>query len=78
MKDTGMKGKRKVGRTTAGKGGNDGAEQLRPPLPDIRCEVGNVLDHWAQLPNDVRFSGDMDALNKAIEQLYNAAGGFTK
>lgn len=35
-------------------------------------EIGNVLDHWEQLPNDFRSDPTFDALDKALQKLYNA------
>lgn len=56
------------------------AEQLRavlaaqpvaaPPCP--RKEVGNVLDNWDQLSNDIRSDPGFDRLNAALHELYDA------
>lgn len=41
-------------------------------LPDIRKEVGNVLDHWEQLSNDIRSDPGFSALDHALRLLYIA------
>ena len=34
--------------------------------------IGNVLDHWEQLPNDIRSDPGFTALDKCLEKLYRA------
>jgi len=39
---------------------------------DVRKEVGNVLDHWEQVPNDLREDPGYEPLHNALTKLYKA------
>jgi hypothetical protein len=41
-------------------------------------EVGNVLDRWEQLPNDLRFDPGFEALNHALQNLYETVEAAPK
>jgi hypothetical protein len=40
---------------------------------DMRKALGNVLDRWEQLPNDVRSDPGFDELEQAMQKLWHAA-----
>jgi hypothetical protein len=44
----------------------------RSVSPDVQKEIGNVLDHWEQLPNDFRSDPAFEALDAALQKLYKA------
>lgn len=37
---------------------------------DLNKAIGNVIDHWEQLSNDIRWDAGFSALNNAIQILY--------
>jgi Restriction alleviation protein Lar len=48
------------------------AAQPEPTGADVAREVGNVLDHWGQLPNDIACDPGFEAMGKALKRLYKA------
>jgi len=46
-------------------------EQMNPSQDDVNRAIGNVLDRWEQLPNDLRSDPGFEALDNALIDLYN-------
>ena len=40
---------------------------------EMRKAIGNVLDRWEQLPNDVRSDSGFAELDRALDKLWAAA-----
>ena len=45
---------------------------------DMKAEIGDVLDAWEQLSNDIRTDPGFEQLNNAIIQLYLLVAGRAK
>jgi len=41
-----------------------------PEAQGLDAAIGNVLDHWEQVPNDLRDDPGYEGLHKALEKLY--------
>ncbi|MDP3937687.1 MAG: hypothetical protein Q8R92_06075 [Deltaproteobacteria bacterium] len=50
-------------------------DAVPPETIDIHVLLGNVIDHWEQVPNDIKSDPGMDNLNDAIRKASKALGG---
>jgi hypothetical protein len=63
-----------LNKLAARRGELEAAAQSQPPAltQEQIIEVGNVLDHWEQLPNDIRGDPGFETLDNALKRLYTA------
>jgi hypothetical protein len=48
------------------------SEHPSKEMMDVWTHIGNVIDNWEQLPNDIRMDTGFDRLDKALSGLYHA------
>lgn len=41
--------------------------------PELSIAIGNVIDRWDQIPNDIRSDPGFEELENALQKLYNIA-----